>query len=183
MNIRLCSALGLTLLAASFTFGGSPVYAEVPEATTSSVQTVVPDNEANVTEGLSDCSNCQVSGGQVGDQVSGGEVSSVQTSVDQVGGEVGGETSVVEAQPAALDQASSVLIEIEPFSSEAYSPPVIRFVDAIVIEVTQTVTIAVPGQDVEDNEEPLHTGSIPDGPVGEAAVILEEQTADLDGAK
>jgi hypothetical protein len=182
MNIRLCSALGLALLAASFTFGGSLVYAEVPEATTSSVQTVVPDNEANVTEGPSDCSGCQI-GGQVGDQVSGGEVSSAQTSVDQASGEVGTQTSVVEAEPAAVDQASSVIGEIEPFSSDASSPPAIRFVDAIVVEVTQTVTIAVPGQDVEDNEEPLHTGSIPDAPVAEPTVILEEQTTDLDDAK
>src|SRR5260370_20451389 len=50
MKTRLSSALGFALLAASFIFGSSFVYAEVPEATTSALQTVVPDNEAKVTE-------------------------------------------------------------------------------------------------------------------------------------
>ena len=147
MKTRFSSALCFALLAASFTFGSSFVYAEAPEVTTSALQTVGPNNETNVIEGLPDGS--------------------------------GGQAGVAEAQPAEVDQPSSLVSEIEPSLTDELSPA-IRSVDAIVVEVTQTVTIAVPGQDVEDNED--HTGSLGDASATEPIEVLEEQTTELDGA-
>jgi len=49
--------------------------------------------------------------------------------------------------------------ESEPSATEESSPPAIYAVDAIRVEVTQSVTIAAPGQNVED-EQPAYTGSI-----------------------
>jgi hypothetical protein len=162
MKTRFSSALGFALLAASFTFGSSFVYAETPEATTSALQTVGPNNETNVIEGLPDGS-----GGQAGVAQPGVADASVA------------EAGVAEAQPAEVDQPSSLVSGSEPSSTDELSPA-IRSVDAIVVEVTQTVTIAVPGQDVEDNED--HTGSIRDASATEPIEVLEEQTTELDGA-
>jgi hypothetical protein len=157
MKTRFYSALGFALLAASFIFGSSFVYAETPEATTSLLQTVGPNNETNVIEGLPDGS--------------GGQAGVADASVAEAG--------VAEAQPAEVDQPSSIVSETELSSTDELSPA-IRSVDAIVVEVTQTVTIAVPGQDVEDNED--HTGSIRDASATEPIEVLEEQTTELDGA-
>jgi hypothetical protein len=157
MKTRFSSALGFALLAASFTFGSSFVYAETPEATTFALQTVGPNNESNVIEGLPDDS--------------GGQAGVADASVAEAG--------VAEAQPAEVDQPSSLVSETELSSTDELSPA-FRSVDAIVVEVTQTVTIAVPGQDVEDNED--HTGSIGDASATEPIEVLEEQTTELDGA-
>ena len=162
MKTKLSCALGLALLAASFTFGSSFVYAEAPEATTSVLQTVGPNNETSVIEGLPDGS--------------GGQADVVQTGVADANV---AEAGVAEAQPAELDQPSSLVSETELSSTDELSPA-IRSVDAIVVEVTQTVTIAVPGQDVEDNED--HTGSLGDASATEPIEVLEEQTTELDGA-
>jgi hypothetical protein len=159
MKTRFSSALGFALLAASFTFGSSFVYAEAPEATTSALQTVGPNNETNVIEGLPDGS--------------GGQAGVVQTGVADASV---AEAGVAEAQPAEVDH---LLSETELSSTDELSPA-IRSVDAIVVEVTQTVTIAVPGQDVEDNED--HTGSIRDASATDPIEVLEEQTTELDGA-
>ena len=71
------------------------------------------------------------------------------------------QTGITEAQIVEVDQPAAVIGAIEPSPTEVSPPPAIRFVDAIVAEITQTVTIAVPGQ-TEDNEEAvLATGSIP----------------------
>ena len=162
MKTRFSSALCFALLAASFTFGSSFVYAEAPEVTTSALQTVGPYNETNVIEGLPDGS--------------GGQAGVADASVAEAGV---AEASVAEAQPAEVDQPSSLVSETELSSTDELSPA-IRSVDAIVVEVTQTVTIAVPGQDVEDNED--HTGSIRDASATEPIDVLEEQTTELDGA-
>ena len=167
MKTRFYSALGFALLAASFIFGSSFVYAETPEATTSLLQTVGPDNETNVIEGLPDGS-----GGQAGVA----EANVAEAGVAEAGV---AEASVAEAQPAEVDQPSSLVSETEPSSTDELSPA-IRSVDAIVVEVTQTVTIAVPGQDDEDNED--HTGSIRDASATEPIEVFEEQTTELDGA-
>jgi hypothetical protein len=163
MKTRFSSALCFALLAASFTFGSSFVYAEAPEVTTSALQTVGPNNETNVIEGLPDGS--------------GGQAGVADASVAEAGV---AEAGVAEAQPAEVDQPSSLVSETELSSTDELSPA-IRSVDAIVVEVTQTVTIAVPGQDVEDKED--HTGSIRDASATESIEILEEQTTELDGAR
>jgi hypothetical protein len=133
MKTKLSCALGLALLAASFTFGGAVACPGATETISSALQTLAPDSEANVTVMPSYGSGVQ--------------------------------TGVAEAQPAEVDQPSSVVSEIEPSSIDAPTTG-----DAILVEITLTVTIVVPGQIVEDNEEPTHTGSI----ILEPSVILND---------
>src|SRR5450631_3251056 len=52
MKTKLASVLGLAVLMASFTCGGSVVYADAPEALSSAMQTLAPDANANGTESV-----------------------------------------------------------------------------------------------------------------------------------
>jgi hypothetical protein len=91
----------------------------------------------------------------------------------------GADNCIVNPQLAAVDQSSSAVSEIKPSATEA--APAIQFVDAIAVAVAQTVTIAVPGLDARDSEEPVQTGSIsePAAPI----LILEAKTTALDHAE
>jgi hypothetical protein len=73
------------------------------------------------------------------------------------------------AEPVAMLDAGTTI--------EASEAPAIGAVDAIVVEVVQTVTVAVPGQDAGDSEEPAHTGSIPEATV-EPVVMLDAKLLD-----
>jgi len=148
MMTKLVCALGLAMLAASFTFGSSFACSGATETTASALQTVVPESEAKVTENLS------------------------------------AQTSTTEAQIAEVGQPASVVSEIEPSPIDASPAAAIQFVDAIVVEITQTVTVVVPGQTFEDNEELEHTGSIPESiperPATAPDLVLDARTTALD---
>jgi hypothetical protein len=197
MKTRFSSALGFALLAASFTFGSSFACTDATETTSSSVQTGGPDNKANVMETPSYGSGAQTGvveaqpaeasiaveieqstdASPTGDAI---PVEITQTATIVVPGLSdanvtetpsygrGVQTSVTEPQ-IAIDQQSSVISGIEQPADAPLTG------DAIVVEITQTVTIVVPGQIVEDNEGPTHTGSIL-----EPSVILDVQTTALD---
>jgi hypothetical protein len=60
---------------------------------------------------------------------------------------------------ARVNEPSSIVSESEPSVTEESTPPAIYAVDAIRVEVMQSVTIAAPGQNVKD-EQPARTGSI-----------------------
>src|SRR5262249_13789884 len=60
---------------------------------------------------------------------------------------VGAEHCTGDAQAAEVDQPSSAV-------SEASPAPAVQSADAIIVEVTQTVTIVVPGDEAADSEEP-----------------------------
>jgi hypothetical protein len=64
-----------------------------------------------------------------------------------------------EGSNAELDEPAPVISAIEPSPIDASTPSTIQSADAIVVEITQSVTVAVPGQKSEDNEEVEHTGS------------------------
>jgi hypothetical protein len=49
---------------------------------------------------------------------------------------------VTQPSVAPVDQPSSVIRESEPTATDEFPPPAIYAVDAILVEVTQTVTIA-----------------------------------------
>jgi hypothetical protein len=148
MKTKLSGALGLALLAVSFMFGSAFACSQSTETTTSELQTVAPDKSATVSEPL-DALLC----------TSEGE------------GACAGK-----AQLAEVDQSpSSVSAVIEPSETEALPPPAIHSVDAILVEITQSVTIAVPGDSVEDNEEPVHTGSIQEPAAVEPVTVDTEE--------
>jgi hypothetical protein len=154
MKTKLASVLGLAVLMASFTCGGSVVYADAPEALSSAMQTLAPDANANGTESV-------------------GTLPCAST-------DDGAETCTVNAALAEVDQLSPAAA-IEPSVTEASSTeapaPAIQSVDAIVVEVTQTVTIAVPGQD-EDGEAPVLVESVPEPTATEPVLVVANATID-----
>jgi hypothetical protein len=154
MKTKLASVLGLAVLMASFTCGGSVVYADAPEALSSAMQTLAPDANANGTESV-------------------GTLPCAST-------DDGAETCTVHAALAEVEQLSPAGA-IEPSVTEASSTeapaPAIQSVDAIVVEVTQTVTIAVLGQD-EDAEAPVLVESVPEPTATEPVLVVANATID-----
>jgi hypothetical protein len=78
---------------------------------------------------------------------------------------VGAEHCTGDAQAAEVDQPSSAVSEIEPSVTEASPAP------AVQSEVTQTVTIVVPGDEAADSEEPAVTGAIEEPAATEPAAV------------
>jgi hypothetical protein len=148
MKIRLACVLGLAVLVTSFTCGGSLVRADALEAASSALQTLAPDADAYGAESELHC----------------------------VYYSDGADNCIVNPQPAAGDQASSAVSEIEPSATDA--APAGQSADAIVVAVVQSVSIAVPGQNPWYGEAVTQTGSIsePTAP----SLILEAKTTALD---
>jgi hypothetical protein len=82
----------------------------------------------------------------------------------------GDQTCIVEAQLEALyeneagEADHAVIIEAAPATDAGIVSslaPATFFVDAIKVEITQSVTIVVPGEYTAENDEPATTGSIP----------------------
>jgi hypothetical protein len=162
MKTKLAIVLGLAVLVASFTCCSSFVYADAPEAASSAMQALVPDADANGAEAdkLSRMCNCD-----------------------------GAENNCTgDAQTAEAGQSPSAVSEIEPSTIEpstveASPAPAIQSADAIIVEVTETVTVVVPGEDAADSEEPAVTGSIPEPAATEPAAVVEAAaTADASPA-
>jgi len=133
MKTKLACVLGLAAFVMSLTCGASLVHADALEAASSGLLTLAPEADANGAGSL-DQLHCVLYSD-------------------------GADNCIVNAQPAAADSASFAVDAIEP--SVIASAPAVQFVDAIAVAVVQTVTIAAPGLDARDNEEPAYTGSIP----------------------
>jgi hypothetical protein len=143
MKTKLASVLGLAVLMACFICGSSFVYADdVLEAASSAMQTLAPDATANGVESV-DKLPCESSC-------------------------VGAENATGDAQITEAGQSPSAVSETE--ASTVEEAPAIRSADAVIVEVTQTVTIVVPGEDAADSEEPAITGSIQE-PVAAEPVV------------
>ena len=138
--VRCSLALGALLLAAVLTLGGSFAYAETLDTPTAGEAAV--NGNANVAERPDALFCITYSGGD-------------QTCIVEAKLEALYENEAVEAGEA--DHASSLIVEAAP------APDALAafFVDAIKVEITQTVTIAAPGQDAAENDEPATTGSVP----------------------
>jgi hypothetical protein len=155
MKTKLASVLGLAVLMACFICGSSFVYAEdVLEAASTAMQTLAPDATASGVESV-DKLPCESSC-------------------------VGAENATGDAQITEAGQLPSAVSETE--TSTVEEAPAIRSADAVIAEVTQTVTIVVPGEDAADSEEPAITGSIQEpvavAPVVEAAATEESPATD-----
>jgi hypothetical protein len=148
MKTKLVSVLGVAVLAASFAFGSSLVYAETEE-TSSATQVVALVADTNGAESKLSCV------------------------LDSAGADI----CATAEQLAEVDQPSDAVGQTELTATEAAPASTVRFVDAIVAEVIQTVTIAVPGENAADSEEPVGTGSITAPPVAEPVAMLDANTA------
>jgi hypothetical protein len=143
MKTKLASVLGLAVLMACFICGSSFVYAEdVLEAASTAMQTLATDATASGVESV--------------------EKLPCESSC------VGAENATGDAQITEAGQLPSAVSETE--TSTVEEAPAIRSADAVIVEVTQTVTIVVPGEDAADSEEPAITGSIQE-PVAVAPVV------------
>jgi hypothetical protein len=130
MKTKLSSALGLAFLAASLTFASSFACSNSGDEQTS----VVNAPAAEVAQPFV----AEVAQPLVAEAAQPSAAEVAQQSVAEV------------AQPsvAPVDQPFSVISESEPTAADESPPPAIYAVDAILVEVTQTVTIAAPGQSV-----------------------------------
>jgi hypothetical protein len=146
MKTKLASVLGLAVLAASFAFGSSLVYAETEE-TSSAIEIIA----------------------LVADTGAASELSCV---LDSAGADI----CTVAEKLAEVDQPSAAAGQTELSATEAAPASTIQSVDAIVAEVNQTVTIAVPGENAAVSEEPVGTGSITAPPAAEPVAMLDANT-------
>jgi len=148
MKTKLACVLGLAALVMSSTCGASLVHADALEAASSGLLTLAPEADANGAGSL-DQLHCVLYSD-------------------------GADNCIVNAQPAAADPTPPAVGAIE--SSAIASAPAIQFVDAIAVAVVQTVTIAAPGLDARDSEEPAYTGSIPAPSTTEPVLNPEAET-------
>jgi hypothetical protein len=152
MKTKLASVLGLAVLVASFTCGSSFVYADTFEAAPTAMQALAPDANTNGAESV-DKLPCESSC-------------------------VGAENCTGDARTAEAGQSPTAVSETEASIVEAAPAPAIQSADAIIVEVTQTVTIVVPGEDAVDSEAPAITGSIEEPAATQPAPIVEAATTE-----
>jgi hypothetical protein len=177
MKITLAKVMGLALLAASFACSGSLVYAETPEET-SATQALVLDAAASGSESVAiwDCDSedgigaCPVDAQLVGsDELSTATITSAAAEVTA--------TEVSATEVSATEVSATEAPATEVSAAETAAAPAIQAVDAIIVEVTQTVMIAVPGEGAAVIEEPAQTGSISEPSTTEPALVADEKTA------
>jgi hypothetical protein len=152
MKTKLASVLGLAVLMACFICGSSFVYADDVLEVASSAMQTLAPG-ANSVESV-DKLPCDTSC-------------------------VGTEHCTGGAQTVEADQSSSAVSEIEPSVTEA---PAVQSADAIIVEVTQSVTIVVPGEDAAENEEPAVAGSIVEPAATEEASVVEAEVTEASPA-
>ena len=140
MTNTLAKATGLVLLAASFAFSGSVVYADAEDAT--SIQVLTFDAIGNPGEIIAalDCDTEDGMGGCPVDMTLAAETPATETTVADA------------FDPAVLEASAEPAADI--------AEPAIRSVDAIITEVNQIAVIIVPGDAETVIEEPAQTTTI-----------------------
>jgi hypothetical protein len=78
------------------------------------------------------------------------------------------------AEPAA------VVAAVEPPSTDVNAPPAIVSVDAVPVEITETVTVVVPGQKPQDIDDVEIIGAEPEHPTAAPNLERDAATAALD---
>jgi hypothetical protein len=89
------------------------------------------------------------------------------------------QTGTAEAQIEVAEPAA-VVAEVELPSTDVNAPPAVVSVDAVPVEITETVTVVVPGQKPDDNDEVEITGSEPEHPITAPNLKHDAATAALD---
>ena len=92
------------------------------------------------------------------------------------------QTGTAEAQIEVAEPAATVL-EVKPPSTDVNAPPTIVSVDAVPVEMTETVTIVVPGQKSEHIDDLEITGTEPEHPTAAPNLNRDKATAALDDGK
>jgi len=136
---KLSGALGFALLATSLVFGSSVVYAQVTETEASTLAAAF-DSHGNGEKAIRIC------GTDRSDAVT---VCKTDAEPD----------ALPTTAAAEVDHAPSATGDVDPLPNEAAAPGIVPD-DAIVVDIVETVTVAVPGEKSAD-EEPASTGSLP----------------------
>ena len=89
------------------------------------------------------------------------------------------QTGTAEAQIEVAEPAATV-VEVKPPSTDVNAPPTIVSVDAVPVEITETVTVVVPGQKSEDIDDVEITGTEPQHPTAAPNLNRDKATAALD---
>jgi F0F1-type ATP synthase epsilon subunit len=202
MKTKLVSALGLALLAASLTFSSSFACSQSSETKAFVLPTVATESDPTVTARTSTEEVDLPADVSAIEPPPIAESAPVIHSADAIVVEITQSVTIVapeaiaapetdatvavqagtEGSIAALDGPAPVISAIEPSPNDASAPSAIQSADAIVVEITQSVTVAAPGQKSEDNEEVEHTGSTsPERAATEPASIPDTETLALDG--
>jgi hypothetical protein len=92
------------------------------------------------------------------------------------------QTGTAEAQIEVAEPAATV-VEVKQPSTDVNAPPTIVSVDAVPVEITETVTVVVPGQKSEDIDDVEITGTEPEHPTAAPNLNRDEATAALDDGK
>jgi hypothetical protein len=95
--------------------------------------------------------------------------------------EVAEQTGTAEAQIAVAEPAA--VVAVEPPSADVNAPPAIVSVDAVPVEITETVTVVVPGQKSQAIDDVEITGAEPEHPTAAPNLKRDAATADLDDGK
>jgi hypothetical protein len=164
MNIRSQQSLafGLVLLAAAFGFGGTLAAAQEIEPS-AAVAAVEADGNGNVASRPDDLSCLLL--------VSGDDTCAPEPAL------VASEPSA----PPAVQEASTTVSELAPSAPESTESPSV-WVDAIKVDIAETVTIAAPGEELETADVDT-TGALPaDAAAGEPIKASEPATLSRYGA-
>jgi hypothetical protein len=90
--------------------------------------------------------------------------------------EFSAQTGAAEAQIEVAEPAA-VVAAVEPLSTDVNALPAVVSVDAVRVEITETVTVVVPGQTSEHNDEVEITGTEPEHPIAAPNLKRDEATA------
>jgi hypothetical protein len=202
MKIKLANVFGLAVLVASFACGSSFVYADAEE-TSSIIEALTP--AATSDEGGLSCfldsagaDICTIATkiAELDQPATAGEteltaaeeapaihfvdaiVAVVHETVTIAAPGEGAANADVAGTGSSEQPAAEPVAMLDAGTPVPSPTPAIGTVDAIVAEVTQTATIAAPGQDPGDSKDPAYTGSIAVPPVAEPAPAID--TNDLE---
>jgi hypothetical protein len=152
-------AFGLVLLAAAFGFGGSLATAQEIEPS-AAVAAVEADGNGNVASRPDDLSCLLL--------VSGDETCAP-------------EPALVASEPSAPPEVSTTVSELATSAPESTESSSV-WMDAVKVEIAETVTVAAPGQELESTDADA-TGALPaDAAAGEPVKASEPATPSRDGA-
>jgi hypothetical protein len=183
MKTKLVGALGLALLAASFTLSSSFACSQSSEATISALPVIALESNEAATESLPVEATVTESLPVEATVTESLPVTENLPAAAAAAESVSAETSTSEASPAQADEPAAIVGANESAneSSPIEASATDRSVAAIVVEIVQTVTIVVPGQSA-DNEEVEHTGSTsPERADTEPASVPDAEVLAADG--
>jgi hypothetical protein len=149
----------------------------IPVEITETVTVVVPGQKSEDDEGVAIPAS-----GIAGIEPTITEASSqppVQESEAKATADLSLQTGTAEAQIEVAEPAPTIAA-VELPSTDVNAPPAIVSVDAVPVEITETVTVVVPGQKSEDIDDVEITGTEPEHPIAGPNLKRDEATAALD---